>query len=106
MIERAVLHKEIDRLPQKYFGEVIDFVGYLQHKAQQVVQNDNENEVETYKAMAADKEREKEAREWRNPLLGLGKAMGSTLTLDRFMRMQQEEIAREIENDERLVSNK
>ena len=35
MVERAVLHKEIDKLPPKYFGEVFDFVGYLQYKAQQ-----------------------------------------------------------------------
>jgi len=35
MIERAVLYKEIDKLPPKYFGEVYDFMGYLQHKARQ-----------------------------------------------------------------------
>jgi len=35
MVERAVLHKEIDKLPPQYFAEVIDFVGYLQYKAQQ-----------------------------------------------------------------------
>ena len=34
MVERAVLHKEIDRLPPQYFGEVFDFVGYLLQKAQ------------------------------------------------------------------------
>jgi len=34
MIERAVLYKEIDKLPPKYFGEVYDFVGYLRSKAQ------------------------------------------------------------------------
>jgi len=34
MIERAVLNKEIDRLPPQYFGEVYDFVGYLRSKAQ------------------------------------------------------------------------
>jgi len=27
--------KKIDKLPPKYFGEVIDFVGYLEHKARQ-----------------------------------------------------------------------
>ena len=35
MVERAVLHKEIDKLPPQYISEVINFVGYLQHKAQQ-----------------------------------------------------------------------
>jgi len=48
------------------------------------------------------KEAQQEGGEWVNPLLGLGKAMGSTLTLDRFMEMQNEDIAREIENDQRL----
>ena len=35
MVERAVLHKEIDKLPPQYFGEVFDFVGYLRQKARQ-----------------------------------------------------------------------
>jgi len=69
MIEKAVLQKEIDRLPPQYFGEVIDFVGYLRSKAQQDVQN-NEDEIEAYKAMAADTERETEAREWCNACFG------------------------------------
>ena len=34
MIQQAELHKKIDTLPPKYFGEVFDFVEYLQHKAQ------------------------------------------------------------------------
>ena len=34
MVERAVLHEEIDRLPPQYFGEVFDFIGYLRQKAQ------------------------------------------------------------------------
>ena len=41
MTQQAELLKKIDTLPPKYFGEVIDFVGYLQHKAQQ------ENTVKT-----------------------------------------------------------
>jgi len=35
MTQQAELLKKIDKLPPQYFGEVIDFVGYLQHKAQQ-----------------------------------------------------------------------
>jgi len=35
MTQQAELIKKIDKLPPKYFGEVIDFVGYLEHKAQQ-----------------------------------------------------------------------
>ena len=33
MTQQAELLRKIDTLPQEYFGEVIDFVGYLQYKA-------------------------------------------------------------------------
>jgi hypothetical protein len=32
MIERSALLKEIDTLPPRYYGEVIDFVGYIKEK--------------------------------------------------------------------------
>jgi hypothetical protein len=92
MNQHAELLSKIDKLPRKYFGEVIDFVGYLQQKAQ------IEKETGT--------EREHEAREWVNPLFGLAKAKGASLTLERFMEMQQEEIAGENENDQRLWGKK
>jgi len=66
MTNRAVLLKEIDNLSPKYFAEVIDFVGYLQKKTQE----DYENDVAEYKAMAADTEREQEAQEWCNAYFG------------------------------------
>ena len=70
---RAELLKEIDRLPPRYVGKVFDFVAYLQkNHISNVVESQHDTE-----------------REWVNPLLGLGKAMGSTLTLDLFMEMQQ-----------------
>ena len=86
MNEHAELLKEIDKLPPQYFGEVVDFVGYLRQKAK------NGSDA-VFKA---------DAGEWQNPLLGLAKAKGATLTLDRFMEMQREENARENENDRRL----
>ena len=91
MTQQAELFRNIENLPPKYFGEVIDFVGYLQHKAR-LEKNDTELK--------------QEVSEWVNPLLGLGKALGSTLTLDRFKEMQQEEIAQEVENDQRLWGKK
>ena len=66
MAQHAELLKEIDKLPQKYFGEVVDFVGYLQQKAK----NEEVNNIDAYKAMAADTEREQEAREWCNGYFG------------------------------------
>jgi len=32
MIERSILIQEIDSLPPYYYGEVIDFVGYIKEK--------------------------------------------------------------------------
>ena len=66
MIQHAELLKEINMLPQKYFDEVLDFVGYLRQKAQ----NENGDDIDAYIAMAADTEREQEAREWCNAYLG------------------------------------
>ena len=42
---------------------------------------------------------------WVNPLLGLAKAKGAKLTLERFIDMQQAEIDQEIENDRRIWTN-
>lgn len=35
MTQQAELLRKIDKLPPKFFSEIIDFVAYLQHKAQQ-----------------------------------------------------------------------
>jgi len=53
MTQQAELLRKIDALPPKYFGEVIDFVGYLQKKAQNEDNRDkeiawkNENDQQT-----------------------------------------------------------
>ena len=52
MTQQAEILNKIDKIPQKYFGEVIDFLGYLQHKAQQESQqkqcaNSTETEQES-----------------------------------------------------------
>ena len=66
MTEHAVLLNEINKLPPQYLGEVIDFVAYLQQKTQ----NEYENDIAAYKAMASDTEREQEATEWCNASFG------------------------------------
>jgi hypothetical protein len=66
MTEYAELLREIDKLPPKYVGEVSAFVEYLREKTQ----NGNDSDIEAYKAMAADTEREQEAREWCNAYFG------------------------------------
>jgi len=66
MTQQAELLKMIDTLPPKHYGEVVDFVGYLQQKAQ----NEDGSDIEAYKAMAADTEREQEASEWCNAYFG------------------------------------
>ena len=35
MTNQAVIQKEIETLPPQYYDEVIDFIRYLRHKAQQ-----------------------------------------------------------------------
>ena len=66
MTESAALMKEIENLPSKYYAEVYSFVGYLRQKAQNEIADD----IDAYKAMAADTEREQEAREWCNAHFG------------------------------------
>jgi hypothetical protein len=66
MTEQAELVSEIDKLPSRYIGEVLDFVGYLRRKAE----SENTDDIEAYKAMAADTEREREAGEWCNAYFG------------------------------------
>ena len=62
MTQHAELVREIDKLSPKYLGEVFDFVGYLRQKEQNEIGDD----IAAYQAMAADAEREQEAREWCN----------------------------------------
>jgi hypothetical protein len=66
MNEQVELMREIDKLPSRYIGEALDYVGYLRQKAQ----NENADDIEAYKAMAADTEREREAVEWCNACFG------------------------------------
>jgi len=66
MTQHSELLKQIDTLPPRYFGEVYDFVGYLQQKSKTEI-NDN---IASYEMMAADTEREQEAREWCNAYFG------------------------------------
>ncbi|GHT60417.1 hypothetical protein FACS1894109_18050 [Spirochaetia bacterium] len=73
MSNTELLLKEIEGLPADYLGEVIDFVGYLKHKASPMVKMSKDDG----------------AVAWVNPLKGRAKALGSKLTLDRFMEMQE-----------------
>jgi hypothetical protein len=66
MTEQVELIQEIDKLPSQYIGEVLAYIGYLRQKAH----NENADDIEAYKAMAADTEREREAVEWCNACFG------------------------------------
>ena len=35
MTNQAVIQREIETLPPQYYGEIVDFIGYLRHKAKQ-----------------------------------------------------------------------
>ena len=66
MTQQAELIKEIDKLPSKYVGKVLNYVEYLRQKAEEK----NNDTIDAYKAMAADTEREREAEEWCNACFG------------------------------------
>ena len=69
MTNRDALLNEIETLPAKYFYEVVDFVAGMKNKetlekAAKTKTDDYQSVGEAYQAMAADTEREQEAREW------------------------------------------
>ena len=68
MSETELLLKEIETLPPAYVDEVLNHVIQLKHNAPLV---------------------EKPTQEWKNPLKGRAKALGSKLTFDRFMELQE-----------------
>ncbi|MDR1419732.1 MAG: DUF2281 domain-containing protein [Treponema sp.] len=78
MSQTELLMKEIESLPPHHLGEVIDFVGYLKHKIALI---ERDSGPDRYKAI--------------EELEGLGKRMGSALTVDRFLEMRHEETERE-----------
>ena len=45
MTQQAELFRKIDKLPPQYFSEVIDFIEYLQHKAQQKKMKNTEDKT-------------------------------------------------------------
>ena len=66
MIERAELLKKIENLSPDYYNEVFGYVEHLRKKAL----NENTDRINAYKEMAADFEREQEAREWCSAYFG------------------------------------
>jgi hypothetical protein len=78
MSQTELLLKEIEGLPPNYMGLILDFVGQLKHKAPPVEKVPG---PDRYKAI--------------EELEGLGKRLGSTLTVDRFLEMRHEETERE-----------
>jgi hypothetical protein len=69
MSNTELLIKEIETLPANDIAKVIDFVGYLKSKP----------------SLA---EKETAASAWVNPLKGRARTLGSKLTYNRFMEMQ------------------
>ena len=105
MPQQADLLNIVNTLPQKYFGEIISFLRHLQHKSQQEA---------AQQAATEDVSETIAAREWVNPLLGLGtvsridpaeavkrcsgifKRLDIPLSSDDFLATKQQE--RELEN--------
>jgi hypothetical protein len=70
MSQTELLLKEIETLPAEYVDEILNYVIQLKHKASPVEQADP-------------------AAEWVNPLKGRARALGSKLTYNRFVEMQE-----------------
>jgi hypothetical protein len=70
MSNTELLLKEIEGLPPDCMPQILDFIDHLKHTVPPV-------------------ENVSVAAEWINPLKGRAKALGSKLTLDRFMEMQE-----------------
>jgi hypothetical protein len=70
--------KEIEGLPPEYMAQIFDFIDHLKHKAPPV-------------------EKTPATAEWVNPLKGRARVLGSKLTYNRFMDMQEADKKRELE---------
>jgi len=102
MTQQAELLKKIDTLPPKYFGEVIDFVGYLQNKERQEIKPLSE----TSQNLTAQQAMERglgfgtgsriDPAEAVKRCSGIFKRLDIPLSSDDFLAMRQQE--RELEN--------
>jgi hypothetical protein len=79
MTQQALLLQEIDGLPPKYLGEVIDFAGYLRQKAQREA-NESANEVA---AKAAPESADEGATSPVDALVGILSGLGD-ITLEQI----------------------
>jgi hypothetical protein len=73
-----LLLKEVEGLPPDYIAQIFDFIDRLKYKAPPA---ESPTGPARYKAI--------------EELEGLGKRMGSALTVDRFLEMRHEETERE-----------
>ncbi|GHU67552.1 hypothetical protein FACS189447_09810 [Spirochaetia bacterium] len=69
MSDTELLLKKVEGLPAGYMAQIFDFIDQLKHKV-----------PPTGKTAAS---------EWVNPLKGRARALGSKLTYNRFMEMQE-----------------
>ncbi|MCL2067254.1 MAG: hypothetical protein FWG99_07285 [Treponema sp.] len=97
MTRQAELLNIVDKLPPKYFGEVIDFAGYLQHKARHEIKPLSE----TSKNLTAQEAMERglglgtgsriEPAEAVKHCSGIFKRLDIPLSSDDFLAMRQQE---------------
>jgi hypothetical protein len=78
MSNTELLLKKVEGLSPVYMAQIFDFIDQIKHNAPLVEESPIQNR---YKAI--------------DDLEGLGKRMGSTLTVDRFLEMRHEETERE-----------
>jgi len=69
MIYQAIIQKEIETLPSQYYGEVIDFIGYLRHKAQTEIQLNSAEQIRIREMECINRHAEELNREMEDVLL-------------------------------------
>ncbi|GHV72840.1 hypothetical protein AGMMS49940_01420 [Spirochaetia bacterium] len=77
MSNAELLFKEIEGLPDHYMGEILDFVGYLKHKAPQDSTDNSSGRMSAREALTMGR--------------GIAKRLGSTLTVDRFLELGRQD---------------
>jgi len=69
MTYQAIIQKEIEALPSQYYGEVVDFIGYLRHKAQTETQTNSAEQIRAREMECINRHAEELNREMEDVLL-------------------------------------
>jgi hypothetical protein len=69
MTFQAIIQKEIEALPSRYYGEIVDFIGYLRHKAQTETQANSAEQIRVREMECVNRHAEELNKEMEDVLL-------------------------------------